>query len=352
MRAVVVERYGPPEVAQVVEVPTPEPRAGEVLVRVHATVVTSGDARMRSGEFPPGFAFPARLAIGIRGPRVRVLGVVFSGEVEALGAGVEALAVGDRVAGMTGAGFGAHAEFVRVKAANALRMPQGLSHDAAAAALFGGSTALDFLGTKAGLAARVAARAGVTAGVLASAPEPTIHPSMPDPAAPTVLVNGASGAVGSAAVQLARHLGARVVGVTSAVNAETVARLGAERTIDYRSTSLADLAAGGARFDVVLDTVGNLSPASGRALLADGGVLLLAVATLGQTIAARGNVKAGPASEKPEHLAQVLQLAADGVFDPLIEAAYPLDRIAEAYARVDSHRKVGNLVVHPQRAAG
>lgn len=321
MRAVVVESYGPPEVARAVEMPTPTPRAGEVLVRVHATAVTSGDARMRSADFPPGFAFPARLAIGIRGPRVRVLGVVFSGEVAALGPGVDTLAVGDRVAGMTGSGCGAHAEYVRVRAARALRMPQGLGHDAAAAALFGGSTALDYLVTKAGLAERGAGT--------------------------RVLVNGASGSVGSAAVQLARHLGAHVTAVTSAANAAVARTLGADRTVDYRTTPLSALAASGDRFDVVLDTVGNVTPASGRELLADGGVLLLAVASLGQTIGARGAVKAGPASEKPEHLSRVLQLAADGVFAPLIEATYPLDGITEAYARVDSGRKVGNIVLHP-----
>lgn len=325
MRAVVVERYGPPEVARVVEVATPAPKAGEVLVRVHAAAVTSGDARMRSGGFPPGFALPARLAIGIRGPRVRVLGVAFSGEIAALGPGVDAVAVGDRVAGMTGAGFGAHAQYVRVKAERALRMPEGLGHDAAAAVLFGGSTALDYLDTKAGLEARGAGA--------------------------RVLVNGASGAVGSAAVQLAHHLGAHVTAVTSAANAELVRGLGADRAVDYRRTPLAALAASGERFDVVLDAVGNVSPASGRPLLAEGGVLLLAVASLGQTIAARGAVKAGPASEKPEHLARVLRLAADGVLAPLIEASHPLDGIAEAYARIDSGRKVGNIVVRPQDAA-
>lgn len=320
MRAVVVKKYGPPEVARVVEVPDLEPRAGEVLVRVRATSVTSGDARMRSGSFPPGFALPGKLAMGIRGPRARVLGVVFSGEVAALGAGVDRLAVGDRVSGMTGGACGAHAEFVRVKAAKALPTPDGLSPDDAAAVLFGGSTALDFLVTKAGLDARPGA---------------------------SVLVNGASGSVGSAAVQLARHLGARVTAVTSTINNEFVRGLGAERTIDYRETPLATLADAGERFDVVLDTVGNISVPLGRRLLADGGVLLLAVAGLGDTISARGNVKAGPASEKPEHLARVLQLAADGVLTPNIEASYPLERIAEAYARVDSGRKVGNIVVHP-----
>jgi NADPH:quinone reductase-like Zn-dependent oxidoreductase len=322
MRAVVVERYGPPEIAQVREVPTPSPRAGEVLVRVMAAPVTSGDARLRSGRFPKGFALPARLAMGIRGPRHRILGVAFAGEVAALGEGVRGFAVGDRVSGMTGGRMGAHAEFFVTTPAKLVATPASVSHDAAAAVLFGGITALDYLRDKAGL----------TAGA-------------------TVLVNGASGAVGTSAVQIARHLGAEVTGMTSAANADLVKGLGAARTIDYRRTSLDELFARGERFDVVFDTVGNLSPASGRPLLTEGGVLLLAVAGLGEMLAARGPVKAGPASESREVIETVLGLTADGVLDPLIESTHPLDGIVDAYRRIDSGRKVGNIVVHPGERA-
>ncbi|WP_309707915.1 NAD(P)-dependent alcohol dehydrogenase [Pseudolysinimonas sp.] len=322
MRAVVVERYGPPEVARVREVPTPTPRAGEVLVRVMAAPVASGDARLRSGRFPKGFALPARLAIGIRGPRNSILGTAFSGEVVALGEGVRGFAVGDRVSGMTGMRMGAHAEFVVATPAKLVATPASVTHDAAAAVLFGGATALDYLRDKARL----------TAGS-------------------TVLVNGASGAVGTSAVQLARHFGAEVTGMTSAANADLVRRLGAGRVIDYRETSPDELRASGERFDVVFDTVGNVSPASGRPLLTDGGVLLLAVAGLGDTLAARGPVKAGPASESHEIIESVLALTADGVLDPLIESSHPLDQIADAYRRVDSGRKVGNIIVRPTERA-
>ena len=318
MRAVVVDRYGPPEVARVREVPTPAPRAGQVLVRVASAAVTSGDARMRSGTFPKGFALPGKLAMGIRGPRHRILGAAFSGEVAALGEGATGFAVGDRVSGMTGMTVGGHAEFLVATPSKLVPTPACVSHDAAAAVLFGGTTALDYLRDKAAL----------------------------KPGA-TVLVNGASGAVGSSAVQLAKHLGADVIGITSAANAEFVTTLGARRVIDYRRTSLADLQARGERFDVVFDTVGNVGPASGRPLLTEGGVLLLAVAGLGELLAARGNVKAGPASEDPANVATVLQLTADGVLDPLIESAHPLDGIVDAYRRIDSGRKVGNIVVRP-----
>ncbi|GIG40659.1 NAD(P)-dependent alcohol dehydrogenase [Cellulomonas phragmiteti] len=321
MRAVVVDRYGPPEVARVRDVPDPAPRAGEVLVRVAAAAVTSGDARMRAGRFPRGFAVPARVALGLRGPRRRVLGAVFSGDVVALGAGVTGVAVGDRVATMTGGSLGGHAELAVVRADRITPLPAGLPHDAAAAVLFGGATALDYLRTKAHLAAGA-----------------------------TVLVNGASGAVGSSAVQVARHLGAEVTGVTSAANADLVTRLGATRVVDHRTTTLADVQARGERFDVVLDTVGNVSPAAGRRLLTRDGVVLLAVAGLGELLAARGPVKAGPASESPALLAEVLRLTADGVLDPLVESTHPLDGIADAYRRVDSGRKVGNVLVRPQGA--
>ncbi|WP_167051473.1 NAD(P)-dependent alcohol dehydrogenase [Salinibacterium sp. ZJ77] len=318
MRAVVVERYGPPEVARVRDVPVPQPGTGEVLVRVIASAVTSGDARMRSGVFPPGFALPGKLALGIRGPRKRVLGAVYAGEVAALGAGVDGAAVGDRVAGMAGFAVGGHAEFVVAPAVRLAPIPEGLSPDAAAAVLFGGTTALDYLRDKAHLAAGM-----------------------------TVLVNGASGAVGSSAIQLARHLGGEVTAVTSTANAELATRLGATRTIDYRATPVSQLATAGERFDVVFDTVGNITAAAGRQLLTERGVLLLGVAGLGDTITARGQVKAGPASEKIDNLREVLRLASEGVLDPLIESVHPLDGIADAYRRIDSGRKVGNILVRP-----
>jgi NADPH:quinone reductase-like Zn-dependent oxidoreductase len=322
MRAAVVERYGPPEVARVLEVPTPEPRAGEVLVRVAATPVTSGDARLRAGRFPAGFALPGKLAVGIRGPRGRILGAAFSGEVAAIGDGVSGLTVGDRVTAMTGVRMRAHAEYVISTPAKLVPTPASLSADAAAAVIFGGATALDYLRD----------RARLTAGA-------------------TVLVNGASGAVGTSAVQLARHFGAEVVAVTSAANADLVRRLGATRVVDYRATPLETLRANGERFDVVFDTVGNVSVASGKALLTDGGVLLLAVASLGELLAARGPVKAGPASESREVIETVLQLAADGVLDPVIESTRPLDGIVDAYRRIDSGRKVGNIVMRPGEAS-
>jgi NADPH:quinone reductase-like Zn-dependent oxidoreductase len=315
MRAAVADRYGPPEVVRIVEIPQPAVGADEVLVRVEAVAVTSGDARIRGARFPTGFAVPARLAFGISRPRRKILGGSCSGVVEAVGPRVTGIAAGDEVCGMPGVRMGAHAEYVAVPAKKLARKPAGVSHEQAAGLLFGGSTALFFLRDKA------AAGPGMS-----------------------VLVNGASGAVGTSAVQLAKHFGATVTGVTSAANAGLVTGLGADRVIDYTREDLSRIAD---RFDVVLDTVGNLTISSGRRLLTDGGVLLLAVAGLVETVRARGDVVAGSAPERVEDFELLLELAVAGEITVVIDQVLDLGDIVEAHRRVDSGHKVGNVVVSP-----
>lgn len=315
MRAVIVDRYGPPDIAHVVEVPRPVPGKGEVLVRVVAAAVTSGDARIRGAKFPAGFAVPARLAFGLRRPRRRILGMVFSGVVEAVGPGVTHVASGLAVCGMTGMSMGVHAEYVSVPATRVAAVPGGVSHAEAAGLLFGGSTALYFLRDRA-----------------------PVRPGM------SVLVNGAAGAVGSNAVQLARHFGATVTGVTSAGNADLVTRLGAGRVIDYAVTDVRALMD---RFDVVFDAVGNLSIATGRPLLRDGGVLVLAVANLWDMLRARRDVVAGSGPERAADFEWLLQRLAAKDLTVVIDRTFPLDQIADAYRLVDSGHKRGNVIVQP-----
>jgi NADPH:quinone reductase-like Zn-dependent oxidoreductase len=317
MDAAVVDRYGPPEVVRITEVPRPQVRAGHALVRVHAAAVTSGDARIRAARFPPGFAVPARLALGIRRPRRPILGGSCSGVVEAVGDGVADLEVGDEVCAMTGMKMGAHAQYVLVPAAKLARVPAGVSHEDAAGLLFGGTTAWYFLSD----------RASVGPGT-------------------SVLVNGASGAVGTNAVQLAKHLGATVTGVTSAANADLVRTLGADRVIDY---AVEDLDSVADRFDVVMDTVGNLSIRSGRRLLRDDGTLVLAVASLWEILRSRGNVVTGSSSERVEDFRLLLGLVADGVLAVVHDRTFDLDDIVDAYRRVDGGHKVGNVVVRPRQ---
>ena len=313
MKAAVVERYGPPEVVSVVECPAPVAGKGRVVVRVHATTLNSGDARIRGCRFPRGFAVPGRLALGFRGPRQGVLGVVYSGVVEAVGPGVTGFAVGDEVCGMNGARMGAHAELVAVRADRMTIKPAGVDHEQAAAILFGGSTARHFLRDLVGPGKRV-------------------------------LVNGASGAVGSAAVQFAHLAGAHVTGVCSDRNADLVRSLGAEGVVDHGRHRVAELTE---RYDVVLDTVGNLDRRSGRRLLAPDGVLVLLLAGLADTLMPRRNVRAGVSSEDPESFAWWLERIAAGELRAVVDRTLPLSDVVEAHRVVDSGRKVGNLVLVP-----
>ncbi len=312
-----VERYGPPETITIADAPVSPPGPGQVLVRIEAAGVSSGDARIRAGRFPSGFGVLARLAIGLRGPRAAVLGSTFSGVIAEVGDGVDDLAPGDEVAGMTGVRLGCHAEFAVLPAGLAVRKPAGLGHPDAAGVLFGGTTARYFLRD------RAAMRPGAT-----------------------VLVNGASGSVGSAVVQLATILGGTVTAVCSAANRDLVTRLGARRWIDYNRTPVAGL---GDRFDVVFDAVGNLSRADGLRLRAPGGALVLAVAGLFDTVRGGRGVHAGSAAERPEDIAELLQLAAAGRLDPVVTVLGGLSALPEAYRLIDGGHKVGNLVVQPGR---
>jgi NADPH:quinone reductase-like Zn-dependent oxidoreductase len=316
MRAAVYTRYGPPEVVSVREVDPPALKADDVLVRVHAAAVTAADSRIRAARFPRGFAPFARLAFGVRRPRRHILGSCVSGVVEAVGRDVTAFGVGDEVCGMAGTRMGGHAELVSVSAGRLVAKPEAVSHAAAAGVLFGGTTAWDYLHTKS-----------------------TVRQG------DRVLVIGASGAVGSNALQLAAIAGADVTAVTSGRNADLVRSLGASEVIDYTAT---DITGTPERYDLVVDTVGTLTGASGRRLLAPNGVLLLVAADLPQNIRARGNVRAGVAAERPADMAALLDLVADGSLRVVLDEVLDLDEIAEAHRRADSGHKVGNVVVRPR----
>lgn len=322
MKAAVVTRYGPPEVVELRDLHAPRPRAGEFTIRVHASTVTAADWRMRSGTVPRGFGLLVRLALGWRGPRQSVLGGAMAGEVLALGEGVTRFAVGDRVFAMTGVRMGGHAELAVLKESGAVaHISPGVSFETAAALPFGGTTAFHFLKDK----GRV----------------------MPGD---RVLINGASGDVGTAAIQLARHFGAEVTAVASAANAEMAARLGANRVVDYQTV---DFAAEGLCYDLILDTVGNCPYARARPALADGGRLLIVAADLINTVGAiilprrlaGHRVVAGVAAEKREVLELLMDLAARGILTPPIDRRYRLDEIRDAHAYVETRRKRGSIIV-------
>jgi len=316
MKAAVYHRYGPPDVVQIADLPKPVLQAREVLVRVRATTVTAGDARLRSAKVPRGFGLLLRLGFGISGPRSPILGMELSGEVAGVGASVTRFKSGDKV---FAARIGCHAEYVAVRENAVAPMPANMTFAQAAPLTFGGLTALFFLRDK----ARVQPRE-------------------------RVLINGASGAVGTAAVQLARHFGAVVTGVCSAANGDLVRSLGADRVIDYQRE---DFTQASEAYDVIFDAVGNCRFERCQRALAPGGRLLLVVATLGQMVGAmlpsRGGRKVlmGVATAPTEDLLLLRDLAESGAFKPVIDRTYPFERIAEAHAYVDTGRKKGNVVI-------
>jgi len=320
MKAIVYERYGPPEVLQLKEIEKPTPKANEVLIRTHATTVTSGDWRVRSLNVPTGFGLITRLAFGISTPRQTILGSELSGVVETVGKDVTKFKVGDPVFASSDASMGCHAEYKCMPQDGAVVLkPSSLSFDEAAALPFGGTTALDFL------------RRGKLQG------------------GERILVNGASGSVGSAAVQLARHFGADVTGVCSTANMELVRSLGAGHVVDYTKE---DFTQNGETYDVIVDTVGTAPFSRSKDSLKAGGRLLMVLAGLPDmlkipwvSMTSSKRVIAGPAVVRAEDLRFFAGLAQAGRFKPVIDRRYPFDQIAEAHRYVDTGRKKGNVVI-------
>ena len=320
MKAALYTRYGPPQVVHIGDVPKPAPQDDEVLIRIHATTVNSGDWRMRSARVPRGFGLIIRLVFGITGPRQPILGTELSGVVEAVGAKVTRFEPGDVVFAFPGAKMRCHAEYRTMpETGNIQQKPENLSFEQAAAMSFGGTTALFFLRDKA-----------------------QVKPGE------RVLVLGASGTVGSAAVQIAKQLGGQVTGVTSTANIDLVRSLGADATIDYAAQ---DFATSGKTYDIILDSVGATTYAASAAALAVNGRFLAVAGGLPDllgTLWPRRNghrIKAGTGPERLSDLALLADWARSGAYIPLIDSTYSFDEIVAAHARVDTGHKRGNVVV-------
>lgn len=320
MRAAVYHRFGGPEVVHVEEVPKPVPKTGEVLIRIRATTVSMADYRMRTRDLPKGLGFLGPLVLGVFEPRRPILGMDLAGVVEAVGDGVTRFRPGDEVIGMPGPEFAAHAEYkvMRETAAIALK-PANLDFAEAVSVVFGGQPALVFL-----------RRGGTKAG-------------------DEVLINGASGSVGAAAVMIAKGLGATVTGVCSGANADLVRSLGADHVIDYRAE---DFAASGKQYDAIMDCVGNAPFERVRGAIKPGGSLLLVVADLKGMLGASGNsrrsgirVNAASVAPSADDLAELARLAEAGILRPVIDRRYTLDQVVEAHRYVETGRKRGNLVL-------
>jgi len=309
-------RYGSPEVLKMEELPRPVPKANEVLVRLSATTVSSGDVRLRTQKLPRGFGLIGRLIFGIRGLRQPILGTEFSGIVEAVGASVTTYQIGDAVIGFADTGMRCHAEY-RVMSVDQLLVakPPNLNFTEAAAMCFGGTTALHFL-RKAGLAA-----------------------------GEKILILGASGAVGSAMVQLARHFGAEVTGLASTRNLELVKSLGARAVIDYTQQDFTTLPGG---YDVIADTAAVSSFSRCLPLLTEHGRYLAVAADLrGMLARPVGTRKSigGPASVTLEAVRELASLAEAGTFKAVIDQVFPFARMKEAHALAETGHKRGSVVV-------
>ena len=302
MKAAVYTSYGSPSVLKVTEIEKPIPKANELLVKIHAATVTAGDIRLRASDFPPLFWLPARLMFGLFKPKKKILGHEFAGVVEAVGEKVSKFTIGDEIFGTTTMlSTGSYAEYVCVpeawKSGVVAKKPKNLSFEESAALPVGAMTAL-YLLKKAKM-----------------------------DRSKEVLIYGASGSVGSYAVQLAHHLGKSVTGVCSTSNIDMVKSLSADEVIDYKKQ---DYTTRSQDFDIVFDAVGKTSKTVAKKVLKKHGVFV-SVNML--------------TSEKIEDLLEIKQTAEAEKLKPYIDKTYSLEQIVEAHKYVDSGRKRGNVVI-------
>ena len=316
MRAVVYSEYGGPDVLRLGEVPKPTPKDDEVLIRVRATTVTAADGLVRAGVPLWG-----RLILGLRTPRKQVIGTELAGEIASIGSRVTRLKPGDDVYAFTGFGLGAYAEYCCMpERGSVMPMPANTTYEQAAALVDGASTSMFFLEEKVGL-----------------------QPGQ------RVLINGASGSIGTYSIQLAKRLGAEVIGVCSARNHDLVKSLGADHVIDYAAE---DFTTHRASYDVVFDTVAKSSYARSKRALKRGGAYISTDLSLPLILQSAwtslvGHTRAvwGMSTEKRQALRAIKELVEAGELEPVVDRRYTLETITEAHRYVDTGHKRGNVVV-------
>jgi NADPH:quinone reductase-like Zn-dependent oxidoreductase len=317
MKAAVRTKYGPPEVVRLEEVDKPTAGVDELLIRVRATTVNRTDCGYRGGK-----PFPIRFFSGLRRPKVAILGTEFAGEVEAVGVDVTSHRVGDRVCGYCEGTFGAHAEYMTIRAGRMIpSIPRDSTFEEAAPSTEGSHYALGML-----------RRAEVGVGS-------------------DVLINGATGAIGSAAVQIAKSLGANVTAVCGTEHVAMVEGLGADRVIDYQN---ADFTKDEQRYDLVLDAVGKSSFRRCRRLMKRRAVYISSdvglfwhgpmLALITPLFRGRKLIFVTPRRD-PDAIRYLTGLIESGEFKPVVDRVYPLDQIVEAYRYVETGQKIGNVVV-------
>ncbi|MBS4035261.1 MAG: NAD(P)-dependent alcohol dehydrogenase [Ignavibacterium sp.] len=315
MKAIIYTKYGPPNVLQLREVEKPQPKENEVLIKIIATAVNSGDWRLRKAD-----PFMARFFTGLFKPKKNILGVVLSGVIEIAGRNITRFKEGDHVFALSDRFLGAYAEYICLPEVFSIALkPANVSYEEAAAIPFGGHTALYFL-----------RKANIKSGQ-------------------SVLVYGASGAVGTAAVQIAKYYGAIVAGVCSTANVEIVKGLGADNVIDYTKTNVADI---NDTFGIVFETVNKVPISNLIKLLKNNGTLILGSAMLkemfqGSLFSLLGKIKVlmGEAKATADDMNFMKELVESGRLKPVIDRIYPLEKIAEAHAYVEKGHKRGNVVI-------
>jgi NADPH:quinone reductase-like Zn-dependent oxidoreductase len=322
MKAIICTKYGPPEVLKLKEVPKPNPRNNEILIKIHATTASTPDVINRSFSIPPYLKPTAKLKLGINKPKNPILGFELSGEIEATGKDVHLFKEGDKVFASTFEfGFGCYAEYVCLAETEKIAlMPNNLTYEEAAAVPLGGLTALAFLRYIAKITQEQ-----------------------------RVLIYGASSSVGTYAVQLARYYGAEVTGVCSTVNLEIVKSLGADFVIDYTKE---DFTNSNKVYDVIFDVVNKLSFSHCKNSLKQQGVYLVTfpsfkfiIQMLWTSITSDKKAKSGEASEKAEDLVFLKGLIEEVKLKPVIDRSYPFEEIVSAHRYVEQGHKKGNVVI-------
>ncbi|MHA2250675.1 MAG: NAD(P)-dependent alcohol dehydrogenase [Candidatus Kariarchaeaceae archaeon] len=316
MKAVIYKKYGPPDVLQLEEVEKPTPKKNQVLIRIYATTVTPSDVMMRSGKFP----FIYRLIIGIRNPRKRILGYEFAGKIESIGEDVKLFKLGDLVFGATYFKMSCHAEYICLPETSALAIkPSNLTLTEAATVPDGASTALHFL-----------RKGNIQSGQ-------------------KVLIYGASGSIGTYAIQLAKFLGAEVTGLCSMSNVELVKSLGADNVIDYTKE---DLIQNGEIYDIIFDTVGKSSFSDCIKSLKKQGIYLSTKVNLvwwirgkWTSLTTKMKVKTGFSMSNSEKLYYLKGLIEEQKLKPVIDRSYELEQLPEAHIYVGKGHKKGNVVI-------